>query len=70
MRKRREIMIEKTEKKWGGIRKRAKKFGNNVVEIVDELKNIDTGEWEYYHGFIVDRKEFEVMKKLFEEEVK
>ena len=68
MRKRREIMIEKTEKKWSGIRERAIQLGDNVVEIVDELKNIDTGEWEGYHSFVVDRKEFEAMKKLFEEE--
>ena len=70
MRQRREIMIEKTEKKWSDIRKRAIQLGNNAVEIVDELKNIDTGEWESYHGFVVNRKEFEAMKKLFEEEVK
>ena len=70
MRQRREIMIEKTEKKWSGIRKRAIQLGNNAVEIMDEMKNIDTGEWEGYHSFIVDRKEFEAMKKLFEEGVK
>ena len=40
---------------------------NNCGET---LKNIDTGEWKGYHSFIVDRKEFEAMKKLFEEEVK
>ena len=65
MRQRREIMIEKTERKRTGIVKKAIQFGDNAVEIVHELKNIDTGEWEGYHGFIVDRKEFEAMKKLF-----
>ena len=57
-----EVVIKKTER----FKTIAKKFIKDLVQIIEMYW--DGEKWELYNTKIISRKEYEAIKKLFEEE--